>query len=444
MEPRAGAKRRRNNQANDNSEDAKQRRKLVDQKLKLWSHGGGIPIPDWRVWKDGGCSLMETMSIFAVKSLLVEISTNCKLLPYFGRIWSKLQEVRRDRVYGPFGQFTVPEQIRCCLDKKEGDELTLAVRNALAQGGPPPLDDSDEEKMIGANADLMPVEVARVLDTQRRSDLVDKIKSLLEIKSYPTVPYDGDDDEFIKEHEGLVPKKLAEFLNKEDRRQLVTLVQNSPRVLKNWYTFIEALPDDEARELFSEETKNLFQGNNAKHARFRREVKSDPKLDLLFFKEAEENGCLKLVRSEVFAELERHQRRDLAKEILKCPDPDTKEEMMLEFKRRNVKEAFHIDECLDVLPLKESVFLNHKLRLFVAKRLRRRKEVAAAAEDDKACNDADNDNLIPEWLVGLLMPEELSDVIKKLMNREEFEEWKTTGKINRKPKNGTANDDNIE
>ena len=208
MEPRAGAKRRRNNGIQANSEvdeDVKQRRILVDQKLKLLGHEGEekIPIPDWRVWKDGGCSLMETMNIFAVKSLLVEISTNCKLLPYFGRIWSKLQEVRRDRVYGPFGQFTVPEQIRCCLDKEEEDELTLAVRNVLAQGGPPPLDDSDEEKMIVANSDLMPVEVARVLDTKRRSDLMDKITSLLELKSYPTVPYDGDDEEFIKEHEGL-------------------------------------------------------------------------------------------------------------------------------------------------------------------------------------------------------------------------------------------------
>ena len=206
MEPRAGAKRRRNNQATSEvDEDVKQRRILVDQKLKLLGHEGEekIPIPDWRVWKDGGCSLMETMNIFAVKSLLVEISTNCKLLQYFGRIWSKLQEVRRDRVYGPFGEFIMPEHISSCLDKKEEDELTLKVRNALAQGGPPPLDDSDEEKMIVANADLMPVEVARVLDTQRRSDLVDKIKSLLEIKSYPTVPYDGDDEEFIKEHEGL-------------------------------------------------------------------------------------------------------------------------------------------------------------------------------------------------------------------------------------------------
>ena len=208
MEPRAGAKRRRNNGIQANSEvdeDVKQRRILVDQKLKLLGHEGEekIPIPDWRVWKDGGCSLMETMNIFAVKSLLVEISTNCKLLPYFGRIWSKLQEVRRDRVYGPFGQFTVPEQIRCCLDKEEEDELTLAVRNVLAQGGPPPLDDSDEEKMIVANSDLMPVEVARVLDTKRRSDLMDKITSLLELKSYPTVPYDGDDEEFIKQHEGL-------------------------------------------------------------------------------------------------------------------------------------------------------------------------------------------------------------------------------------------------
>ena len=116
---------------------------------------------------------------------------------------------------------------------------------------------------------------------------------------------------------------------------------------------------------------------------------------------------------------------------------------MLEFKRRNVKEAYHIDECLDVLPLKESVFLTQKLRLFVAKRIRRRKEVAAAAEDG---NDVDNDNLIPKWLAGLLMPEELSDVIKKLKSREELEEWKTTGWVNRKPKNGTAKvqNDNVE
>ena len=146
---------------------------------------------------------METMNNFAVKSLLRDVSTNCKLVPYFDRIWNKLQEVRRDRAYGPFDQFIMPEQIRCCLDKKEEDELTLKVRNALAKCGPPPLDDSDEEKMIVANADLMPVEVARVLDTKRRSDLVDKIKSLLEFKSYPAVPYDGDDEEFINEHEGL-------------------------------------------------------------------------------------------------------------------------------------------------------------------------------------------------------------------------------------------------
>lgn len=118
----------------------------------------------------------------------------------------------------------------------------------------------------------------------------------------------------------------------------------------------------------------------------------------------------------------KNERRDLAKGILASPDPEVKKAIMVEHKKAKKKEAWHIDESLDVIPLEAVVYLRHKQRSHVAKRIRRRRMVAAA--NAKLGDEAalDDQHLLPAWVAGLLMPKERCKVVEKLMKLKEMKE----------------------
>merc|ERR1719232_2523865 len=99
-------------------------------------------------------------------------------------------------------------------------------------------------------------------------------RELSEANSYPTVPYEGDDEAYINENQSLVCRELAEFLTKSDRRELVDLLKNNPLNRKE-RPFIETMKSDKQGDLqyslFSEETRDLLHEKKFKH-----EVFSDP------------------------------------------------------------------------------------------------------------------------------------------------------------------------
>ena len=109
-------------------------------------------------------------------------------------------------------------------------------------------------------------------------------------KSYPTVPYEGDDEAFIIPNLSLVPRKLQEFLTKEDRRELVEVLRRDPRNLRGETTLLENQGQNAFR-LFHPDTRELFRhggysglyGKNISH-----EVMSDPMLDAEFYEQAEQ------------------------------------------------------------------------------------------------------------------------------------------------------------
>ena len=86
-----------------------------------------------------------------------------------------------------------------------------------------------------------------------------------------------------------VPRELAVFLTKDDRRMVVNCIQESPlqslpfkSTIKKFKSFIETLPYQKSILLFPKETSQLFQSKS-----FLQELGSEPKRDLLFYKYAE-------------------------------------------------------------------------------------------------------------------------------------------------------------
>ena len=123
-----------------------------------------------------------------------------------------------------------------------------------------------------------------------------------------------------------------------------------------------------------------------------------------------------MVPKEVFDEMEKINRRNLAQEIQKCPDPEVKKAEVEEHKKFKRRESFFIDECLDVIPLEAVVYVPHKLRLQVAKRIRFRRKVAAMDAEAPIPEHPDHKDLLPEWVQGLLLPEQKLKVLHKLSN----------------------------
>ena len=74
----------------------------------------------------------------------------------------------------------------------------------MAQGGPFPDLDPDEEAYIQANAHILPVVVARVCKPHVRRSLIQKISNAKSEntwkRDYPTEDYDDTDETFIQEH----------------------------------------------------------------------------------------------------------------------------------------------------------------------------------------------------------------------------------------------------
>lgn len=152
-------------------------------------------------WEEGKCSLIVAMNGGKVKTMLEKQTLYSQLSKYSTRICNQLHEIRRDG--NDTSNYVIPEKISSVLPSAHVDYLTQRVREEMAKGGPHPKPNAQEEQMILANADILPVEVARSLDAKKRKNLLNQLKvsrGVSEDKSYPTVPYQGDDEAFIQEN----------------------------------------------------------------------------------------------------------------------------------------------------------------------------------------------------------------------------------------------------
>merc|ERR1712029_863691 len=149
----------------------------------------------------------------------------------------------------------VPEEVAELLTPQH----TLLIIKNIKEKRENPVKETDDEAFISENADILPPEVARELSRKRRREVCKKIRTRRQKKEAAGTRTNSahtsakDDEAFIKENLHLVPRGIAELLDSNQRRKLVSVVLEIKKLLEEE----EKNPSSKAEDCLSDKVNTV-------------------------------------------------------------------------------------------------------------------------------------------------------------------------------------------